>query len=257
MDELIINERSSANHKQEKQVRKRRNKRKHKGTIFLILSIIVLVAVNGFLFSDIIRVGTEALEDSYANAYNSEREEAYQELYERYYELAEQQYHVSNRGSISIGNIKESAKLEVLKVSDVEYIIENSEDNTAGITSWLEVPGEGTYVVDLQSAEFIIDNERVHVTVRVPYPELTNVSIDYVNVNKLFFDNKIFNESYKVGEDLARRQLDNADMLIKQEFATNQNFYLTAQETAKRSIEYLIRQMNPDETDLTVDVEFF
>ena len=38
------------------------------------------------------------------------------------YNVAEASYHVKNRGNISIENIQDKANLEVLKVSDVEYI---------------------------------------------------------------------------------------------------------------------------------------
>ncbi|EOS22531.1 hypothetical protein C804_05652 [Lachnospiraceae bacterium A4] len=52
---------------------------------------------------------------------------AYQEAYVRYQSAAEEKYHVSNRVSIYIGNLQEEQKLEVLKVNDVEFIIENKE----------------------------------------------------------------------------------------------------------------------------------
>lgn len=61
----------------------------------------------------------------------------------RYQSAAEEKYHVSNRVSIYIGNLQEEQKLEVLKVNDVEFIIENKEDNKENIISWLEVPGKG------------------------------------------------------------------------------------------------------------------
>ena len=145
----------------------------------------------------------------------------------------------------------------MLKISDVEYSIVGSSDNSNNITSWLEVPGQGTYVVNLQAAEFIVDDERSYVLVRVPYPELTNISIDYANVRKLFFKNDLFDDSYKVGEDLASQQLRSADSLIKKEFTSNQHFYLSAQKAAISTIQCLVKQLNPEVTDLTVDVEFY
>ncbi len=257
MNEIVKNEQQSSNQiKNRASVKRKKPKAKKKRVVLWVL-IVVMAAITLYLFVGTIRTGAEALVGGYYNAYSSEKEEAYQEQYEKFFEMAEEQYHVSNRGSISIGNIKESQKLEVLKVSDVEYVIGDKDSNSGQITSWLEVPGEGTYVVDLQAAEFIIDNERAHVLIRVPYPELTNVTIDYKNVEKLLFKNGVFNDSYTEGEDLARQQLTEADILIKKEFASNQNFYLTAQDTAKTSLEYLVRQMNPDEEELTVDVEFY
>ena len=162
-----------------------------------------------------------------------------------------------NRVSIYIGNLQEEQKLEVLKVNDVEFIIENKEDNKENIISWLEVPGEGTFVVDLKAGEYIVDEERASVLVRVPYPELTNVKIDYANVQKILFQNDIFNDSIKIGEELAKNQLDKADALIRKEFASNENFYLNAQQAARHTIEGMVKQLNPDVSGLTVDVEFY
>lgn len=67
----------------------------------------------------------------------------------------------------------------------------------------------------------------------------------------------LFNDSYSVGEDLARSQLNSADLLIKKEFASNQHFYLSAQEAAISSIQCLVKQLNPKLPDMTVDVEFY
>lgn len=209
-----------------------------------------------FFAFDIFRAGTSALVDSYQKTYDKEKDSAYYAQYNKYYEQAEKEYHVSNRVAISIDDIKETANLEVLKVSDTEYVISENEDNGEGISSWLEVPGQGTYIVNLQAAEFIVDNEREYVLVRAPYPEITNISIDYKNVNKLLFKNNIFNDSISVGEDLARKQLHSADILIKKEFASNQHFYLSAQEAAVSSIQCLVKKLNPQFPDMTVDVEF-
>lgn len=231
--------------------------KKGSGTIIAIVLLLIMGAVTVYLANGIIGAGASALFDSYNSAYASERDAAYQAQYEKYYERAEQEYHVSNRVSVSIGDLRETAALEVLTVSDVEYIVEEGSTNSNGITSWLEVPGQGTYIVDLQAAEFIVDDERGYVLVRAPYPELTNITINYANVQKLFFKNDLLNDSYKVGEELARKQLGSADMLIKKEFASNQHFYLSAQEAARSTIQCLVKQLNPELPDLDVDVEFY
>ncbi len=224
----------------------RRKIRKYStGYIFVVGLLTVISIATG------VRVGSNAASNSYENAFNTEKEETYS----KYYDQAEKKYHVSNEIKISIGRLMETSKLEVLRVSDVEYAISN--DDEYGITSWLEVPGSGTYVVNLQEAEYIIDDERDHVLVRVPYPEITNITIDYANVNKLLFKNNLLNDSIKVGEDLARRQLSSADMLIKKEFASNESFYKNAQEAARSTIQCMVKQLNPEIANLEVDVEFF
>lgn len=225
--------------------------------VFLYIAAAIMILLSIFLTNRIIKDGAEALANGYDAAYSNERDSAYQKLYDKYFEIAKNKYMVTNAAQISIGDMKEVGKLEVLSVSDVEYVIDDKNDNDYNITSWLEVPGEGTFVVDMQEAEFIIDSQRNYVLVRVPYPELTNITIDYSNVKQLLFDNDIFNESYKIGEEQAIKQLKEADLLIKKELFANQNFYVTAQDAAKTEIEYIVKKFNPDVEDILVDVEFF
>lgn len=236
-------------------LRKKRNTKRCKIVVSVVCVLMLFVSA-GVLFSAIKHGGT-VMAETYKDVCEEEREAVYQEQYEIYRAAGEERHHVSNRVSIYVGNLQEEQRLEVLKVSDVEFIIENREDNSYNIVSWLEVPGEGTFVVDLKAGEYIIDEERANVLVRVPYPELDNVCIDYANVRKILFKNDIFNESYKIGEELAGQQLARADMLLKKEFTSNQNYYINAQETAKHTIEALIRQLNPEVPNLTVDVEFY
>lgn len=242
---------------QENPVSKSKKEIKPGITICLIL-LVLFVSATALLSQSIISRGAEAVSDSYKAAYMSEKDVTYQSLYKKYYDKAEAENHVKNRASIFVGSINEMAKLEVLKVSDVEFIVEDKDSNTGNITSWLEVPGEAVFYVDLSMAEFVVDNERAHVLVRIPFPELQQpIHIDYSNVEKILFKDDIFNGSYKQGEDLAKKQLEEADLLIKKEFASNQHFYSSAQEAAKSSIKCLIRQLNPSIEGLIVDVEYY
>ena len=227
-----------------------------KKTIVLIVMILVAFGAIVFLSTGTIRAGADNLKAKYDEMLHTEKEKVYQEYYNHYYEQAEREYHVANRVSINIEGIRETATLEVLEVSDVEYIIERGEENRNNISSWLEVPGTGMYVVDLEAAEFLVDDEHSYVCVRVPNPVLTNIQPDYKNIKKLLFKNDILNDSYKVGEDLAFQQLHLAELKIKKEFASNQHFYKSAQEAAKTTIQFLVKQLNPEIEDLTVEVEF-
>ena len=226
--------------------------------ISIILSI-VMIFVIVLLFGNMVSTGAEAVAASYTNAYNEQRNIVYQEKYDAYKSSAEEKFHVSNKVSIYVGNLKEEEKLEVLKVSDVEFVIEDKNNNDGKIISWLAVPGEGSFVVDLKAGEYVIDNERAHVLVRLPYPELTDITIDLANVQKILFKDNIFNGngSYSEGEELAQRQLRQAELLIKKEFTSNQNFYLNAQKAAISTIKALVKQLNPKVENLVVDVEFY
>lgn len=240
-----------------KKTKPRNKKKKSGGYVKYIVAIVVMISSCILISRNVVSAGANAVSDGYDTAFNRERDSVWQEWYQKYFDKAEQEYHVSNRAAITIGELKKTAKLEVLQVSDVEYVIDKNEDNKNNITAWLEVPGTANYTVDLQAAEFVTDDEHAFVLVRVPYPELSNITIDYENVQKLLFKNDLLNDSYRVGEDLARKQLSQADILIRKEFASNQNYYQSAQDAAKTSITSLIRQLNPDIDDLTVEVEFY
>ena len=256
----IIPEKNLPRQKMERESNSKLGKTSKRDTrkVVAILCLIVVVISIALIFGAI-KTGTKAVNDSFDDTFNSEKEAVYQKIYEKYFTQAEEKYHVSNRVSISVEDLKETAKLEVLTVTDTEYIIEDSETNDDGYVSWLEVPGQGTYVIDLQSAEFVVDNERQSVLVIIPYPELTNVSIDYTNVKKLLFENEnlISNGNYSKGEDKARSQVDSALSLIQKEFASNQYYYETAQNAAITTVQCLVKQLTPEIENLTVDVEFF
>lgn len=231
--------------------------KKGTGSVICIVLMIIMVTIALMLLQNAIFDGASALADGYDAVFASEKNRTYDELYKKFYDEAEAEYHVANHASIYIENIKEMENLEVLKVCDVEFIVEDGADNSGNITSWLEVPGEGTYVVNLSAAEFIVDNARNHVRVRLPYPELTNIKIDHSNVKKILFKDDAFNGSYKQGEELAEKQLDQGDLLIKKGLASNEHFYLNAQKAAVSAIKCLIRELNPEVENLTIDVEFY
>jgi len=243
----------------EKEARKNNVKKIKKGSVITFLSIltIFLIALCLFLYLDSTKVGTKALIENYNLSYDEEKAVIYEMVYSTFFNSGEEKFHVKNKVAIEIGNLKEVQKLEILKVSSVEYIIIDAESNDDNIESWLEVPGEGTFIVDLKKGEFIVDIERVHVFVRVPYPELTNVNIVYANVSKLLFEDDLLNGNYSVGEDLARQQLSDAELLIHKELSSNQNYYLNAQKVARSTIENLVKQLNPNVPDLKVEVEFY
>ena len=195
---------------------------------------------------------------SYKQTYTIEKDITYKNKYDNYKETAEERFHVSNKASIYVGKLKEEQKLEVLEVSDVEFIIEDQDDNSGNVTAWLEVPGKGTFVVDMEAGEYIIDVERANVLVRVPYPELCNVRIDYANVQKMLFRKEgILNGNHKEGEKIAEEQYDKAYALINREFVSNQNYHQNAMNAAKSTIEALIKQLNPEVDNITVEVEFY
>ena len=220
------------------------------GNKFSIICIVVIIIL-GLLTAIFFIIGLNKSINEAKNKYN-----------EWVYSLSESVNHVSNDVTIKITSVKEVTNLEVLKVSDIEYVIYN--DNTTD--AWLEVPGTADFIVDLSAAEFIIDNERQYVLVRAPLPKIANIKITYEEVNILYinegfnyrlgFLSILGNGSIKKGEELAVMQLKEAQNLLEKEFKQSQKYKEPAVKSAKELIEDLIKSFNKD-VEITVEVEFF
>lgn len=247
--------------------------KKKRRAFFISIAVCILIIVGAiYWLFDSIHVGALAAQEHYKNVKESVSSEVYDAFYESSYKFHEQQHHVSNEISITIGSLQEQAKLEVLKISEVDYktpeedernMIETIKKSISGllfgnVISWLEVPGYGVFTVDLRSSEFIVDNERQYVLVRIPSPELSEFTIDYANVELLNFeDTGIFKNSARVGENIAREQLQSAELSMRQKANSNQDFYQSARESAITIITTLVKQLNPSLPNLSVQVEFF
>ena len=142
----------------------------------------------------------------------------------------------------------------MLKVSDVEYVIESKDDNDNGIDVWMEFYGDGVYAVDMKASEFIIDSDRQYVLVRVPRPELTNCRI--TQANQLFWRNGVFDRSVSVGTDLAVEMRNAGYSKLNNYMKSNAQFYKSAKSSAQTVIADLVKGLNSELADLVVEVEF-
>lgn len=258
MNDLIKPENKTPITHKRKAVEKKLDKLGHffktNGKTVEIVIIMVSMMIGVYLLKSSIEIGAKSLMENYSEEYEAEKKSAYDSLYSNAYSQAYKNYHLSSDVNISIGDLQETQKLEVLTANDVEFITENRDDNTGNITAWLEVEGEGTYVIDLQAAEYIIDNERRHITVRIPNPELSNVHI--IKTTKCLFVDDLLNGSYKEGVDLALKQRNEASVRIEKALMSNQYLYNNAQSVAQSTIQNLVKQFNTEIPDLTVQVEF-
>ncbi|MCH5194548.1 MAG: DUF4230 domain-containing protein [Oscillospiraceae bacterium] len=237
---------------------------KKKSPALIICAIIIMIVsliVCGYFYwsieNQVLPDLSEAAGNQFRDAKTAMSEEVYNGFYRASFDLAEERHHTKNSVSINIGSINEEANLEVLEVSDVEFIVMGEEDNDNNITAWLEVPGKGIFTVNMEIGEFLIDNERHNVTVRIPNPELTNFSVDYKNVKKILFKNDIFNDSISVGEDIARNEINEGYNKIKDKLKSDPDFYKSAEDSATAIITNLVLALNPDIPDLNVTIEFF
>ena len=138
-------------------------------------------------------------------------------------------------------------------------MIENPDGNNKNIQSWLEVPGTGVFTVNLAAGEFLVDDEREMVFVRLPKPELLpmNINIDHANVKVLRFVSNRWQTSVRDGETLAGKQLNEARTKILEDIGSNVQYYEFAENSARSLIENLIKAFNTEIPDLRVEIEFF
>lgn len=226
--------------------------------IFYIGAILLLLLALGvcvFGFQN----GSKAVKKAFDAEKAAAEESVYHSYYEKGFDAGENNYHVSNRAVISLGDIRETAVLEVLSVSDIAYLTQNPSGENKNILSWLEVPGTGVYTVNLAVGEFLVDDERSAVYVRLPKPELlpANISIDHANVKTLLFKANKFQTSIADGERLAAQQLNEARTRIAEDIGGNLQYYEYAERSARTLLENLIRAVNSGIEDLTVEIEFY
>ena len=231
--------------------------RKHQNPIIIVLTagIIVTVVTSNVFLKKAVRRGIDAAEQTYVEA----KDEAYKNTYQQYqnvgYSIAEANHHVSNSVLITVADIKKTAKLEVLRVQDVEYIIEKAEDNNYGIDAWLQVGGNGVFTVDLEAAQFLTNQERKSVIIKLPKPRLTNCKVDGKS-EPLLFKNQGLNETFKEGAELAKEQRKEAEARIKDEFMTNPIYMKSAKNSAESILKSWVKELNPDIPELTVEIIF-
>lgn len=229
------------------------------GRILLTLGAISFVSIVAIfcLYLGTAGRGSEAMKAAYNKAKEKARSETYDSFYHSSFEHAEEKYHVKNQVDISVESIQEKNVLEVLTVRDVQYVIRSKDENKAGVTSWLEVPGTGVYTVDLSVGEFLVDSENASVKIRVPQPQLTECAVDYSGVKQLVFENDILNESIKVGEDMAQNDIAEGFSMLKENMQSNKQFTDSARKTASDILKNLVADLNQDVPEIRVEVEFF
>ena len=178
----------------ERKMRQRKIPKKiFSGSNICIVIIVISIIIGLLLIPRTVDKAAEFAGEAYTSAKDRAAEDAYNKFYDTAFASAERKYHVSNNIAIEVASVREEANLEVLRVSDVEYVIESKDDNKDRIETWVEFYGDGVYTVDMRASEFIIDSDRQYVLVRVPKPELTNCKI--TQTNQLFWKDKWFNES--------------------------------------------------------------
>lgn len=237
----------------------------------VIIAIIVLALGAGIFFlSHVLKGGINAAKKAYKRQKEQISSEAYETFYNKAYSAGETAHHVSNKVLISLGNIREEAKLEVLKVNSVDYQIVDQQNNAlceaiknatgrniSGLDCWLEIPGNGVFTIDLRTAEIITDQERAYVLFRLARPILSEFSIDYPNVTILEAQEALIgSNNAKAGEEVARMAILDSDIRMREEITTNQEYYKYAMQNAEKLLENLVKDLNPNVSDLKVEINW-
>lgn len=224
--------------------------------IVLVFTVLFALGLNIFFW----RHGVSQLKSSFADNYVSSKtttsEMVEKRFYDTAYEYYESKYHTADRLTINVDSLKELSNLEVLRVSDVQYVIDNSSTNDEHVTAWLKVPGHSVFSVDLSLSEFIIDNARGIITIRLPKPELDNFTIDYDAVEILKYKDGFLNESLAYGAALARQQLATASEEMRADFAINQKYIESAKSSAEKHLKQFVRELNPELSEENIYIEF-
>lgn len=230
-----------------------------KGMVIGIIIIGALIVIPLFVMN----LGADKAKSNYLTAYNNAYDNTKAVAYEKYaqagYDNGFEKYHINNSVNIYVKDIQECSNLEIMKVSDFDYATSNKSENSDKIDSVFEVTVTGTYCVNMQLSEFIIDNKNKTVKVRVPHPDLTDFTSKY---EMLYFSKNgtildIFdNGNYREGEDFAMQQLTECKANIIHSLEYNQENNQNAEESARNVLTNIIKRLNPGIPDLEVFVEF-
>ncbi len=226
-------------------------KAQKKRNVKTIITVVLVAQVFLALFA-----GAYFFKSGYESAKTNTSNKIRQDAYNTVYDLTEGANHTSNRATIELDGIKEKSDLEVLQISTSYLYTSDEADQAKNLTIWYKIPGTGTFTVDLQMTEFIVDAERNHVLVKAPLPAITKFREEKAEQLEYQDDRFILHGSIQEGETIARKMLYNAHVEMMKSLETNTEYMDAAKTSAQKLITNIIKALNPSVTDLSVTVEF-
>lgn len=221
--------------------------------------LVILILTAAFIPFMIVKNGAKSMYNEFTTQYNDYSKKIEEAITNYIYDLEETANHSSGSVYINLGEIKEVSNLQVYEVGHDAYVIENKEDNPKRTTLWLFYSAVGTYKVDLSNAEFAVDNINKKVTVTIPELEF-NWSFIYEDSKIIFEADDIdlnFENNGKITDQIQSRLLSKANDEMVSYFVNNQENDDKAKQAAKDSIERMIKMLNPNITDITVEVIYY
>ena len=236
---------------------RKKKKTKVNYNLIMICASLSLVVFSALLILSSLRSAAANTRNNFVDNTKEKSSEIHEKIYETVKEIAEHNHHVLNRGSITVGSLREESKLEVYKVYENEYVIENATDNAYNMTQWLKITGTGTFVVNLQLSEFIIDDDNQIVTIRIPGIELEQPQI--VSYHRYFnsddFDLNLFVDKEKAGSEISEKQKYKGLEMLTDDIKGNSEYHRDAVESTKTILTNLIKGLNPNK-NIKVIIEF-
>ena len=209
------------------------------------------------------------IQGTYHSAKDTAKQETEESFYNAVFELSETAHHLSNDITIQIQGITEIRNLEVLNVFLTDYQVWPEQETSGGVLdivvdpligdaeAWIRFDGIGIFTVSLQNADFILDEQRKSVLVRVPSPVMERVLIQQDEDDVLYTsDAGLFNNASDTGQQLVLSLTQKAQQDMTAKARSNPEYYAQAKASAEKTITQLIKNLNPDLPDLIVEVEF-
>lgn len=234
-----------------------KRERLQKNMPLILLALVLALSILSVL---LFQVGKGRIIKFAKDSYTSATEEAYQSTYDDYVHMGEDAFHTTNHAKIEVGPALETSDLEVLTVC-ATVLVHNSKKDI-----YEEITGYSHFSSDLKAAEYMIDDERQTVYIRLPEPKLmepVTLDEDNLRVYNLESDGKIsyaiqgLKGSIQNGEREAVAMRDEASAEILSLLKNDPAYMNEAKESAQSMISALVREINPTVDDLKVVIEFY
>lgn len=217
--------------------------------IIAVAIIIGSIVLSGILFFASIGNAKKSSLDSFAQNYEETKQNTYDQFKQMAFDYNEKKNHVSNRATLTIGNIKEENSLEVLTVGDSWVKISNPDIDKDRTRRWVEFSASGVYVVDMSLSEFIIDDYNNFVIVKLKTPQLSHIALtDETEIYLFEYEKGLFTKDGNddLGTKLAFKDRKEAFIKLTEQLQDNKENIEIAKKSAESFIRTFIKNANPD-----------
>lgn len=217
--------------------------------ILAVILIIICIAGSGLLFFLFGINAKKSCADSFSTVYDETKRKTYDQFKQKAFDYFEEQNHVSNQATLTIGNIKEENSLEVLSVSDSWVKISEPDQDADKTTRWVEFNATGVYTVDMSVSEFIIDDYNNYILVKLKTPQLSHIALDNAHTKaylykyeKGFFE---LNGDYDSGVKMMLNDRAEALDKLTEQLESNDANLARAKTSTENLIRSFIKNVNP------------